>query len=107
MKILLDEHIPIPLKKYFGNEHVVKTVKDMKWLGVKNGQLLALIDTLEFDFLVTADKGIEYQQNLENHNFNIFLLKAKNTKLDTLRPLVPKVLDRIKQGNYEKVMVME
>ncbi|WP_299288121.1 hypothetical protein [uncultured Mucilaginibacter sp.] len=43
MKILLDENLPKKLKADFGTEHEVKTVRDMGWLGKKNGELLGLI----------------------------------------------------------------
>ncbi len=43
MKILLDENLPKKLKVDFGTEHEVKTVRDMGWLGKKNGELLGLI----------------------------------------------------------------
>ena len=43
MKILLDENLPKKLKADFGIEHEVKTVRDMGWLGKKNGELLGLI----------------------------------------------------------------
>ena len=43
MKILLDENLPKKLKADFGTEHEVKMVRDMGWLGKKNGELLGLI----------------------------------------------------------------
>jgi len=38
MRILLDENMPYD----FGEGHEVRTVKDMQWLGKKNGELLGL-----------------------------------------------------------------
>lgn len=43
MKILLDENMPARINYNFGEEHEVCTVKDMKWLGKKNGELLGLL----------------------------------------------------------------
>lgn len=45
MKILLDESLPRKLRNSFGQEHEVRTVKDMSWLGKKNGELLRLMIT--------------------------------------------------------------
>ncbi len=42
MKILLDENIPAKVKFDFGEEYDVFTVRDMSWLGKKNGELLGL-----------------------------------------------------------------
>lgn len=41
MKILLDENIDIRFKKLFNNSlHEVYTVRDMQWMGIKDGVLL-------------------------------------------------------------------
>ena len=42
MKILLDESLSRKLKSFFGSENEVFSVKDMDWLGKKNGELLRL-----------------------------------------------------------------
>ena len=39
MKILLDESLPRKLRNDFNEEHEVLTVRDMGWLGKKNGEL--------------------------------------------------------------------
>ena len=39
MKILLDESLPRKLRYDFEDEHEVRTVRDMGWLGKKNGEL--------------------------------------------------------------------
>lgn len=43
MKILLDENLPRKLKTDLGSEFDVKTVRDMGWLGKRNGELLGLM----------------------------------------------------------------
>lgn len=43
MKILLDESLPRKLKFDFKPEYEMWTVKEKKWLGVKNGALLKLL----------------------------------------------------------------
>ncbi len=65
MKILLDENLPRKLKEDFGTEYEVKTLRDMDWLGKKNGELLGLIAFNGFDYFVTVDKNLRYQQNLD------------------------------------------
>ena len=41
----------------------VKTVAEVGWAGIKNGELLRLAAT-QFDVLLTVDRNLEYQQNL-------------------------------------------
>lgn len=40
---ILDENLPRQLKSGFGPEYVVKTVRDMGWLGKMNGELWVLL----------------------------------------------------------------
>ena len=47
MKILLDESLPRKIRNDFAEEHEIKTVRDMGWLGKRNGELLKLMtDTI-------------------------------------------------------------
>ncbi len=94
MKILLDD---------FGSDYDVKTVRDMGWLGKKNGELLGLIVFNGFDFFVTIDKNLRYQQNLDRIKLTIFLLLAINNRRDTLQVLVEKIKEKIKDGNLQKI----
>lgn len=59
MKILLDENMPTKVKYDFGEGYEVWTVKDMGWLGKKNGELLGLAALNGFDFFVTLDKNLK------------------------------------------------
>ncbi len=103
MKILLDENLPKQLKADFGPDYEVKTVRDMGWLGKKNGELLGLIIFNGFDFFVTIDKNLRYQQNLNRIELKIFLLLAINNRKQTLQILVEKIKDKIKEGKLEKI----
>lgn len=54
MRLLLDECVPRPLRRYFA-EYRVSTVEQAGFKGLKNGLLLAAASE-EFDVLVTVDK---------------------------------------------------
>jgi hypothetical protein len=103
MKILLDENLPKQIKQDFGDGYVVKTVRDMGWLGKKNGELLGLIVLNCFDFFVTNYRNLRYQQNLDPFELKVFLLKAVNNRKETLRALVSKIINQIKEGNLQKL----
>src|SRR5690348_10188261 len=89
MRILLDECLPTSLKRDF-TEHQVATVVEMGWSGMKNGRLLSIAENY-FDILLTVDRGIEYQQNLETRQIAIVVLDAPN-KIRFLRLLIPALL---------------
>jgi len=103
MKILLDENFPKQLKADFGPDYEVRTVRDMGWLRKKNGELLGLIVFNGFDFFVTIDKNLRFQQNLERIELKIFMLLAVNNRRETLQVLVGKIKDKINEGNLQKV----
>jgi len=62
MRLLLDESVPSRFRLSLPN-HEVRTVVEMGWSGIKNGELLALAAN-EFDAFITVDKNLPYQQNL-------------------------------------------
>lgn len=107
MKIILDENLPRKLKTDFGNEFEVKTVRDMNWLGKKNGELLGLIAFNGFEIFVTIDKNLKHQQNLNKFNISVFLLNAKNNRRENLQQLIEKVKTILIQGNYGKFTEIE
>ncbi len=56
MKILLDENIPAKVRFDFSEEFDVLTVRDMGWLGEKNGELLGLTVFNGFEVFITLIK---------------------------------------------------
>jgi len=88
MKLLLDENLPIKLKLYFSDNYQVFTSKEMQWVGKKNGELLQLMAENGIDALVTIDKNLKFQQNLDKYNIQIIILLAFNNKLQTLIPFI-------------------
>lgn len=89
MRLLLDESIPVDLRKYLPL-HQVFSVSEMGWAGSKNGLLLARA-ARRFDVLITIDKSIRYQQNLSLLPISIVILSAKSNTLPALIPLVGKL----------------
>jgi len=90
MKLLLDECIDRKLTREFVG-YEVKTVPQMGWAGVKNGQLLALAEK-EFDIFITVDRNLSFQHNLSQFDIAVIVLQAASNRLADLKPLVPKVL---------------
>jgi len=104
MKILLDESLPRKLKNDFPANHEIFSVKDMNWLGKKNGELLQLIIENNFEIFVTVDRNLPYQQNLQRLPFTIMVLCALNNRRDTLQKLVPAIFEKIKIGALQNVV---
>ena len=73
MRLLLDENLPKRLKLDFP-EHEIFTVRDKKWNGIKNGELLKLLLDNSFNALLTFDKNLQHQQNFLKYTITVFVL---------------------------------
>ena len=63
--------------------------------GLKNGELLQVAADTGFQVLVTADRNLQFQQNLSRSRIGIILLIAPSNALEDLLPLVPNLLAAI------------
>lgn len=93
MNVLLDECIPRPLRRSLIG-HTVRTVPEMGWASVKNGDLISLAET-QFDAMITVDKSMQYQQNLKSARMGFIVLRASSNRLEDLEPLVPDILSAL------------
>jgi hypothetical protein len=91
VNLLLDECVDRRFIKELGTVHIVKTVPQKGWAGIKNGELLKLAEA-EFDVLITVDRNLTFQQNLPKFNIAVLILRAPSNRLADLKPLAPKVL---------------
>jgi hypothetical protein len=90
-RILIDENLPAKLKFRFGDDFEILTVHDMGWASKKNGELLKLIEAEKFDFLLTVDRNIEYQQNMDKITFGLIILITNDNRYQTVLPFVEKI----------------
>ena|SRR5437773_1773236 len=91
MRILLDESLPAELKFELSG-YDVSTVQEMGWSGLKNGELLTRASD-RFESLITADRNIRYQQNLNKLQVAVVVLVAKSNRIEHLRKLLPELRD--------------
>ncbi len=77
MKVLFDEGVPEPLASELPG-HEISTVRAEGWKGIKNGRLLDLIEGAAYDALLTNDKRMEAEQQLQRRPFAILILSACN-----------------------------
>src|SRR4051812_9875053 len=104
MRILLDECVPRPLRNELPG-HDVRTVRQMGWSGIQNGDLLRLAEEA-FNVFLTVDRNLEYQQNLRSTKIALIVLVAKSNSYEDLRPLIPSVVQTlldIKPGDLVRV----
>jgi len=100
----LDECIDRKFAREFV-DYEIKTVPQMGWAGVKNGQLLALAEA-EFDVFITVDRNLSFQQNLPQFDIAVIVLQAPSNRLADLKPLAPKVLAILAMATRGQVTIV-
>lgn len=94
-KILLDENLPHPLAKYFTTPLEVVSVHDIGWAEKKNGDLIRSMLEERFEFLLTADKNLRNQQNLDKYPVRLIVLRIFDNRFKTLIPYVSMIQETI------------
>ena len=92
-KILLDECLDRRIAKDISN-YFVKTVPEMGWAGLKNGELLEKAQK-EFNIFITNDQNLSFQQNLPQFHIAVLILCPRSHKLDDLRAVLLKALPKL------------
>ena len=106
MKVLLDENIPEELKADL-SAHEVYSIREMGWKGKKNGELIQNLVKERFEILLTADKNMQYQQNLKKIPIVLIVLKVKMNIYPVIQLMVPNILRALKQRPKEGIIIIE
>jgi len=88
--VLLDECVDRRLAADIQGHHV-KTVPEVGWAALKNGDLLSRAQH-EFDALVTSNRNLPFQQDLSRFSIAVIALRAKSDRVTDLRRLIPELL---------------
>jgi len=88
MKILLDECVTKRLKAHL-LEFEVFTVRELNLGGTKNGKLMTYCSENNFDILLTIDKNLMFQQNLDKYPVTIVVLNTFSSKIEEIITFLP------------------
>jgi hypothetical protein len=105
MRILFDQGTPSGLAGSFA-PHKVTEARELGWDRISNGDLLKLAEEAGFDVLLTTDKRIRYQQNLQGRRIAIVVLG--NSAWRIVRRRVDQVLRAVNDaspGSYAEVEI--
>jgi predicted nuclease of predicted toxin-antitoxin system len=106
MKLLLDENLPHKLRLEIPG-HDVLTVLFMGWLGIENGELLALAAKTGFDTVLTTDRGMEYEQDSGNRPVSVIIIRAQSNAIEDIRPLIPQLLKALENPTPKSLVKIE
>jgi hypothetical protein len=91
-RVLFDENLPRLLRRKLP-EFEIRTVQEEGWGAFKNGELLRRAEGL-FDVLLTADRRMQYQQQLTAFGIGVVVIVTPRLQLDVLE----RVLEPMKQA---------
>jgi hypothetical protein len=106
MRVLLDECVPRKLKTRLTG-HECRTVPEEGLAGKRNGELLSLAEKAGFDVLLSLDRGIEFQQNLQSRRIGVLLVRAGSSRLADLLPHIPEILRTLESLRPGQVVSVE
>ncbi|MDX2248939.1 MAG: hypothetical protein SF052_19280 [Bacteroidia bacterium] len=107
-KVLLDENLPKPLVRHFSDRIEASSVHDQGWASKKNGELLAAMTNAAFEYLLTVDRNLEHQQNIDKYPIKIIVVLTYDNRYKTLAPFIPIIEKSIlEMPNSEKLIHLD
>ena len=104
--VLLDENLPRKLRRDLG-EFSVRTVQEEDWTSFSNGELLLRAQE-KFDVLLTADRRLQFQQNLARFRIAVVVITTVDLRYRTIRTAIDAIrnaLTTVKPGELAHVRV--
>jgi len=99
-RVLLDENLPQKLRLLL-TSHSVVTVAYQGWAGISNGALVAAAEQAGFDVLITADQGLNYQQNLKGLALALIVLSTnRSSRLVENASRIVAAIDAAQPGSF-------
>jgi hypothetical protein len=103
LRVLLDANVPHDMRAFL-TDHDTVTAAYMGWAGLKNGELLSAAEAGNFDVLLTGDKTLHHEQNMEGRRIALVLLSAVSWAV--IEPHVAKILAAVADatpGSFTRV----
>lgn len=91
MRVLLDNNVTQRLAPFLVGHEVVHA-RQLGWADLKNGELIAAAEREGCAAMLTADRNMQYQQNIKTRQIGILLLRNYRITLAHLMPLIPNIL---------------
>ena len=104
MRILLDESVPVQVRRAL-HDHSVSTTVEMGWRGISNGELLDRAEAEGVELVIVADKNLRHQQNLTRRR--IAILELWTNHRPTLEQQFVRIRDRVQSAISGQYIVLE
>jgi hypothetical protein len=83
MKVLLDNCVDWRVKRLLAIHSVVHC-KDVGWENLSNGKLLAAASEAGFEAMITVDKKLKYEQNLDRLPLTVIEIDTPDSRLPSI-----------------------
>ena len=97
MRILLDNNVNQRFAVLVEGHEVVHA-RQLGWGELLNGNLISAAEDASFDVMITADKQMQYQQNLTGQKIAIVVLNSVLLRWSDIEPLGPVVNELLRKG---------
>lgn len=101
MKVLLDEMLPVGVRELLPS-HDVYTAAYVGLAGVSNGELIRRAIDAGFEVVVSLDRGIPHQQNLDQAGIGFVLLPHND--IDRIRSYAANLSEAIEEASRGTVV---
>jgi len=106
-KVLIDENLPVKIKYRLQDTCEIYTVNDKNWNSLQNGELIRAMEKEKFDFLITSDKHLQYQQNIAKYSIGFLILDITDNNYETIFPLVEKIKKVLQSKEKPKLVIIQ
>jgi hypothetical protein len=105
VRVLFDQGAPVPLRRHLAG-HDVATAFELGWGAFNNGDLLTQAEAAGFDALLTTDRNLRYQQNLDGRRIAIVVLSTTSwPRISRATERVRAALSEIGVGGYIEIEI--
>jgi hypothetical protein len=105
MLILFDHVTPRGIARFLPG-HTITRARQRGWDRLSNGDLLAEAERAGFDVFLTADKNIQYQQNLEGRKIAVVVLSTPQWPMVRLHvEKIAAAVNAATPGSYVEVQI--
>jgi hypothetical protein len=102
LRILLDHNLPRQIKSLLQSQ----TAREKGWEELINGELLGRAEASGYDFVLTGDRNLGYQNNLNDRKIAIVVVNVTDRRaLSHQIDKITAALDQIGPGQYVEVML--
>jgi hypothetical protein len=101
--VLFDQGTPAPLRHVLAG-HEVHTAYERGWSTLENGEFIAAAEEALFQVLVSTDRNLKYQQNLDARTIGIVVLLTTSwPRIQRKLGAVAEAVNNAKPGSYVEV----